>query len=179
MSFTQENAVDLHGVSKGPVLATTVEGKHCRSCQKTWSSVTQWPSFKCRRLWGVPFMTSLKINLCTAVTTQNTTGYNWITRTKCDYTSAHCIFNWSTSVTGHTQNTVGFSQRVTAKVKCKLHSYYVYIILHLKIQSVPHKQHSTSIRKTSWRMLCNRCLRMIRSTHVHRLDKTRSFEYWT
>ena len=38
----------------------------------------------------------------------------YLTRTKHDCTSVHCIFNLNVSVTGHKQDTVGVSQRKSA-----------------------------------------------------------------
>ena len=86
-------------------LATTVRGKIYRSCQKH-ESLSLYHLSTGRHLFGVSF-TSLKSNLCTALTTQNTTENNYyLTRTL-----QPNIFNRNTSVTTHNQRTVGFHQR--------------------------------------------------------------------
>jgi hypothetical protein len=54
-----------------------------------------------QHLLGVLFVTGVKSNLCTALTTQNTIENNCITRTKHVFTSSRCAFNWDILVNGH------------------------------------------------------------------------------
>jgi hypothetical protein len=74
MSLTQENAVDLH--SLGRVFLhlrwRLGGGGEYRSCQKH-DSMSLHDLVRCRYLLDVSFITSLKSNLCTALTTRNTT----------------------------------------------------------------------------------------------------------
>ena len=80
-----------------------------RYCQKRESlSLHGLPSTG-RHLLRVLFITSLKSNLCTAVTKSNTTERNCImAHTKHDCISAQSIFN-RTSLSCHNRGTVGFS----------------------------------------------------------------------
>jgi hypothetical protein len=88
------------------------QGKTHRSCQKHETlSLRDILSIGCH-LSGVSFITSLRSNLCTALTTQSTTEKNYyLTRTKHDCTSVLHISNWNTSVTGHKKGRIVFPQR--------------------------------------------------------------------
>jgi hypothetical protein len=73
MFATQENAVDLQ--SLGSVLKTRDDsrGTTYRCCQKHESHESLHDlRFTGRRLFGISFVTSLKPNLCTALSIQNT-----------------------------------------------------------------------------------------------------------
>jgi len=63
----------------------------------------------CRHYVGVSFITSLKSNLCTALTTQNTTGKNCIISGAQNTTALQN--NVFTSATGRSNGRVGFLQR--------------------------------------------------------------------
>ena len=101
--------------------------KTYRSCQKHESvSLHDLPSTG-RHLLGVPFTTNPTPNIRSALTTQNNTEHvSFHThKTQLHFSLMYC--NWNTSVTGHKQSTVGFSQRKSAaKVNCKLHSHWLY-----------------------------------------------------
>jgi len=76
MSSTQENTVDLHSV--GRVLltfASTVGGKHIQPVKNTSLLALYDRLSTGHHLLGVVFITSLKSNLCTALTTRYTTGH--------------------------------------------------------------------------------------------------------
>jgi len=75
-----------------------------------------------RSLLGVSFITSLKSNLCTSVTTQNSTRNNYVI-THTQNTTAfepRLFLNLKMRVTGHTQGSIGSPIQTTAKVNCKL-----------------------------------------------------------
>ena len=74
MSFPQENADDLHSAGSLLTLATTVGWKHT-----DLESVSPHCFLSTgRHLLGVPFVTSLKSDLCVFLTIQNTTENNCI-----------------------------------------------------------------------------------------------------
>jgi hypothetical protein len=75
-----------------------------------------------RSLLGVSFITNLKSSLCTSVTTQNTTGNNYVvTHTQNTTAFQSSLFcNLKMRVTGHAQGSVGSPAQTTAKVNCKL-----------------------------------------------------------
>jgi hypothetical protein len=60
-------------------------------------------------LLGALFKRSLNWHLCTTISRWNTTENNCtISRAKHDCTSAWCICNWNTAVTGDREGTIGF-----------------------------------------------------------------------
>jgi hypothetical protein len=87
--------------------------KTYRSIQKHESPSLHDLLYTGRHWLDLSFITSLKSNLCTVLTTQNAIENNCINshaQTEHDCTSAECTFNWNTSVTFHKQGTVGFHQ---------------------------------------------------------------------
>ena len=121
--------------------------KRYRSCQK------QHPL----SLYGVvlfSFITSLKSNLRINLNTQNTTCNNCIlslslshTHTQHGCTLAKCNFNWNMSVTGHKRLSTA---QTTAKVNCKLHSQYLYVIYRTAWHHIPgHSKYSITTTRTS------------------------------
>jgi hypothetical protein len=105
MSHTQENATDMHP-------ATTVKGKYTDLVKNIKSPSLHELLSTGRRLLCFWFVTSLKTNLCTALTTKNTTENKCIvSQAKHSSTSAQCVFNRNTSVTGHKIGRVGLSHR--------------------------------------------------------------------
>ena len=103
--------------------------KTYRSCQKHASLSLSTG----RHVPDVSFITSLKSHLRTALTTQNTRENNCTThRHKKRPQFSRCICNWNTSVTGHKQGTVGFSQckhlrRSTENSEVSISSCYVVV----------------------------------------------------
>jgi len=89
----------------------SAQNTHCQQHESL--SLHDLPSTG-RRLLGVSFITSLKSNLWTAVTTHNTTKIVLLslsytrTHTKHDCTSAQCVVKCNKSVTGYKQRTVDF-----------------------------------------------------------------------
>lgn len=132
MFATQENAVGLQ--SLGSVLNTRNDswGTTYRCCQKHESLSLHDLCFTGRRLFAISFVTSLKLNLCTVLSIQNTAEND-------------CIIS-------HAQNTTGLRPHVflirkhrsmvtkkdnhlspaqtTAKVNCKLHNHCLYFEKH-------------------------------------------------
>jgi hypothetical protein len=79
LSLHEQNAVDPHSIGCPLTLATMVGGKHTyRYCQKQESLSLRDLRSTCRHLSGVSFITSLKSDTCTALTTQNTRENNCI-----------------------------------------------------------------------------------------------------
>ena len=105
ISHTQENVICLSSVGYSPLTLTMMAG------EKHIDPVTKMSLCHCTEEDFVLSITSQKANLCTALPTQNTTENNYhLTSTKHNCTSAKCIFNWNTLVTGHQQWIVIFSQ---------------------------------------------------------------------
>jgi hypothetical protein len=74
LPLPEENAVDLHSTGSPLTLAIMVGGKHTyRYCQKQESLSLRDFRSTGRHLSGVSFITSLKSDICTGLTTQNTT----------------------------------------------------------------------------------------------------------
>ena len=108
--FAQENTVQVFSVVGVPEHSRRRPGARILSNESL--SITTWPSLH----WS-PFVrcfaySNPKVKLGTAIATQYISDKKrYITCTKHDSISNQCIFNCNTSVTGHQQRTVGFSQR--------------------------------------------------------------------
>jgi hypothetical protein len=72
MSFTPETAVDQHSVGRDFNTRDDGQGKTYRSCQKHESVSLHDLLSTGRHLLDFSFITSLKSNLCTTLTTLNT-----------------------------------------------------------------------------------------------------------
>jgi hypothetical protein len=109
LSLTQENAVDLHSVGKSPLTLATMGGETYGSSKKKKSLLLHENLATGRHLSDVLFTTSLKSNLLTGLTTQNTTEIFFIlllfffnqTQTRLHFNLIR--FNWNILVTGHKQ----------------------------------------------------------------------------
>ena len=112
----------------------------CRSSQKRESHQLQHDILSAgHSLLGISFITGLKSNLCTSITTKNTTINNYvITHTQNTTAFQPSLFcNLKMRVTGHTQGSVGSPVQTTAKVNCKLLSQCHQH--HLKFQHYRYK----------------------------------------
>ena len=99
-----------------------------RSCQKHKSLSLHDLLYTGRHLLSVSFITSLKPNLCTALTTQNTTENNYIISRVQNATALRPnVFLIGIHRSLLTKNSRLSPPQTTAKVNCKLRSHYVYM----------------------------------------------------
>ena len=96
------NTVDLHPV-------TMVGGRHTDIIKNIRSPSLHELLSNGSRLLGFSFVTRPNANLCTELTTQNTTENTCIiSQAKHASTSAQCISNRNVSITGHKEGRFGF-----------------------------------------------------------------------
>jgi hypothetical protein len=94
LSLTQENAADLHSVGRVRNTRYNSRGKTYRSCKKHASLSLHDLLATAHHLLFVSFITNLKWNLCTALTTQN------ITEQKCIHAEKESAVQSNVFLTG-------------------------------------------------------------------------------